>query len=636
MEVKNRIAVISNWPDHPNAERENIARIQAAVRQIGACCIVIDKNGYDLETGIEIENDDVDFVISLHFETPKNYDIFSYIALWNPLAFYFEWGYKKCSDHIATHDDSLSCLSTWADDHIQRLIHHDKTRLPPVFTLSHSLSTPIYQPRSINNQNDHPKFFYCGINWERLGNRKGRFEDTLKVLDKKNLVKIYGPKMMQGIDVWEGYRNYVKSIPFDGKTIINEIASCGIALVLSSEAHCQSSLMSNRLFEGLAAGAVIVADQNPFIKKYFGESVLYFDNTGTVKEVTEQIIGCYEWIKKNPEQARSMATKAQQIFLEKFDLSKQLQELLTNHPKRKVQLQELYLAKDEEIQVNMLHILHKPSFDGFEVLLKSLAKQSYKNFSLVVYVNNAIVEDIAAYKTMAVNLDIQCDFIEKTLSDSKGRVLISSGQLVKEFAEGLSDEQLLHVSSGDVKFYIDHLSSLVRQFHDAPEKELFYSDIIAKYYDVNKIEKKQLFRTKSDDLIHSSSIFFIPFMCRANLLKISESYFINYFDNLLFPYLFELVKDNKISTNKTTIQISTLYDIQLLSVQEQLELVRERFILSGTFDTRKELDVYAAINNLPDMSKARLAEMLLKNIPLKTKVRNMAKNIYNSVRQLPI
>lgn len=632
--ISNQIAVISNWPEHPNAERENIARIKVAAGKIGVSVIIIDKNGYDLATGIEIENDDIDFVISLHFETPKSYDAYSYIALWNPLAFYFEWGYKKCSDHVVSHDDTLSCLSSWADDHIQRLIYYDKTRLPPIFTLNHSVADPIFKPKLLNN----PKFFYCGINWERLGNKKGRFEDILLALDKKNIIKIYGPKVVRGVKVWAGFRNYVKSIPFDGKTIISEIAKCGISLVLSSEAHYQSSLMSNRLFESLAAGAIIIADHHPFIREYFGDNVLYIKNSGTNKEITQEIMHQYHWIKKYPEKAQSMATQAQKIFLEKFELSKQLKEIVTHHSKRKAQLEALYLAKNEEIHLNLLHILPRPNLEEFEVFLTSLAKQSYKNYSLFVYINSHLAsdEDISLYKSVASDLNIKCDFIETLICNSQGKILVSCGKLIAKFTERLMENDYMHVSVGNVKFFTHHLSSIIRKINDKPEYKLYYSDVIIKHKDQSNVEHRELFKIRPDSLNNCANIFFTPFTCKAHLLKNEASHFINYLDNLLFLYLFELVKNSKSSTNKSTVLSTSIYEQQLLSNQQQLEIFKERFPFSYMLVNQNELDIYSAIDQLPSLAKAKLAEDILRNIPLKKTVRSMAINIYRVARDYSI
>ena len=279
----NKIAVVQMWPEIKAAEDEVIVRIENTCKKIGIEVILIKTDGTLVESPEkQITQNDVDFVIHLHFETPKTYDAFSFVALWNPLQFYFDWGYRKYSNNIRTHDDFLSCDSPWADDHIKRMILNDASHFKPKFYLFHSLSTPICNP-SLGKQ----KLFYVGINWERLGKSKGRHQELLESLDKSGELIIYGPKKFQGVNVWNGFKSYAGPLPFDGESVIHAIHEAGITLVLSSQAHKESELMSSRLFEGLAAGSVIIADENKFAHIHLVDTILYIKTEGvTSKEIT--------------------------------------------------------------------------------------------------------------------------------------------------------------------------------------------------------------------------------------------------------------------------------------------------------------------------------------------------------------
>ena len=212
----NKIALVQMWPEIKAAEDEVIARITNSCKSLGVEVVLINTTGR-LVTSPEtkITSKDVDFVIHLHFETPKTYDAFSFVTLWNPLQFYFDWGYRKFSNNIVSHDDFLSCDSACADDHVRRQILSDQTHLEPHFNLFHSLSTPICKP-SLGNK----KLFYVGINWDKLGKGKGRHQDLLQALDKSGELVIYGPDLFQGVDVWEGFKSYVGPLPFDGESVI--------------------------------------------------------------------------------------------------------------------------------------------------------------------------------------------------------------------------------------------------------------------------------------------------------------------------------------------------------------------------------------------------------------------------------
>ncbi len=87
------------------AEDECIARIRATAEQFGLECVEVDARGrLHSDPSVAIDSSNVDFVLHLHYETPKCYDAFSFVALWNPVAFYHHWGYERCSRNLTTHD----------------------------------------------------------------------------------------------------------------------------------------------------------------------------------------------------------------------------------------------------------------------------------------------------------------------------------------------------------------------------------------------------------------------------------------------------------------------------------------------------------------------------------------------------
>jgi hypothetical protein len=94
----NKFAIVKLWPKLKTAEDECIARIKIAANDIGVECVEINSDGYFLEDlNQRVSQDNVDFVIHLHYDTPKSYDAFSFVALWNPVRFYHEWGFSRTS-----------------------------------------------------------------------------------------------------------------------------------------------------------------------------------------------------------------------------------------------------------------------------------------------------------------------------------------------------------------------------------------------------------------------------------------------------------------------------------------------------------------------------------------------------------
>ncbi|MDQ7989776.1 MAG: glycosyltransferase [Candidatus Dactylopiibacterium sp.] len=367
-----RFAIVKLWPTLKTAEDECIARITQAARQLGIECIEIGPDGTWLSDSTRnVNQGNVDFVIHLHYDTPKNYDAFSFVALWNPLKFYFEWGYERCSRNLTTHDDFISCGSDAADDHVYRMIRGEKTHLPAKFRVYHSTPGVVHEP-TLGDQ----KLFYAGINWEAVSGGKSRHQEVLKLLDKTGGLRIYGPQTFHGIKVWAGYQSYVKEIPFDGISMIHEIAKAGVALVLSSPAHKKSALMSTRLFESISAGAVVICDENPFAQKFFGDSLLYIDSRSPVQQMLGDIQKHLAWIRQNPQAAKELAAKAQKIFSEQFTLVKNISELYQGFPARKKELEARAAGGGNPLRTKVFLLMPKYSE---EILRKHLAsaKQTY-------------------------------------------------------------------------------------------------------------------------------------------------------------------------------------------------------------------------------------------------------------------
>jgi len=62
-------------------------------------------------------------------------------------------------------------------------------------------------------------------------------------------------------------------------------------------------MMSCRIFESAAAGAVIICEENAFARRHFGDSLLYIDTTLTPEETYGQVQSHLAWIKSEPDKA---------------------------------------------------------------------------------------------------------------------------------------------------------------------------------------------------------------------------------------------------------------------------------------------------------------------------------------------
>jgi len=191
------------------------------------------------------------------------------------------------------------------------------------------------------------KLFYCGVNWDKLRSSDS-YKRCFQMLDQTGLMDFWGPK--NGLDAW-GLHSYKGVLPYNGISLINGIKKCGAALLLHSQEHLQHDVISGRIFEAAAAGAVIISDRHKFIEKEFGDTVLYIDidknNKLSAEEMFKQINNHLTWILDNPDQALEMAQKAHAIFDAKFTLEAQLKRLGDFHNQHKMfyDFSEIDLAK---------------------------------------------------------------------------------------------------------------------------------------------------------------------------------------------------------------------------------------------------------------------------------------------------
>lgn len=316
--INHKVGLVRMWPDQAVAEHENIERLRAGFRLLGIETVEVDRYGVLINSpGQKVTDADVDFIIHLHFETSKTYNVTSVAALWNPTKFYYDWGFDRFWGNQITHDVFAYTGSHEIASLLRATRGIDEKQLPK---LNHTLAEPIYSPKS------HAAYrvFYCGINWEVISGKSGRHDVVLRALDDTGILDIYGPKTLQGKEVWSGYKGYKHPLPFDGRTIIQKIAEAGACLVFSSEAHIDSNVMSNRLFEALAAGAVVIGDEHPFIREAVGDNYICVPSSLSHQERVAAIVRSLDHFSRNPEEGVRMAKAAQDAFLEKYFLCDQL------------------------------------------------------------------------------------------------------------------------------------------------------------------------------------------------------------------------------------------------------------------------------------------------------------------------
>jgi hypothetical protein len=469
--MKNKFAIVCEWPEANAAENETIRRFKIASEKIKKSVVVINKYGNILdeefrETSDIIDESKVDFVINLHFASPKCYDGFSFVALWNPLKFYFDWGYDKTSLNLLSHQDFISCLSDVADDHVKRLIDfNNSNHLYPKLVINHTNSGPYFEP---NNKRE--KIFYCGINWDKtLG--KSRFEEIFQALDNKAILKIYGPqKISKKIRPWKGFKSYIDEIPFDGVSIFKEISKCLLGLALSHEAHIESEIGTSRVFELIAGGALPICDENNFFIKNFGDKVLYVK--GSDEDKIKQITEHYNWALNNKYKVSEMVENLQDYVKNNFDLSKQISNFYNSFQQRRREVEANYCAKEEKFKVNIFYFCDDDTTkNNIEHFLNSIKNQLYKNLEVNILIKKHELENLK----VSNKYSFEINYLEHTVNDNNKIGLIIEQNLsnIK-----ISENNLFLFTNKNECFFYDHISSMVRCFEDNENIDLVKSDTV--------------------------------------------------------------------------------------------------------------------------------------------------------------
>ena len=157
---------------------------------------------------------------------------------------------------------------------------------------------------------------YAGTNWDGL-----RLKEVFEILAASGEVLFYGPaRKWKHVD----QRAVKGEVPFDGKSLLRTYRRHGIALALSHPQFVAEQIPNNRIFEGSAAGALVISSDYALVRDWFGDSFLYVDQTQEPAKVAEEVLAHLAWVRRNPEAAQAKARAANAIFRQRFAMEKML------------------------------------------------------------------------------------------------------------------------------------------------------------------------------------------------------------------------------------------------------------------------------------------------------------------------
>ena len=474
---KVKFAIIDTWPwGVKNAESEVINRMKVAAENIGAELICVTKEGFLVDehfqkTNEKVDSSELDFVLSMHYEDIKMQDAFHYHILWNPPKITLQYDlYHLYAKNIASHDDYLIYDDGGMSFHLKTLLSDHPRDLANASSLTASFSKTAAIPPQIP---ENPVLFYCGVNWERfIQGAESRHGGLFSLMDQQKDVNLYGPEHS-----WDGYKRYHGSIPFDGTSLINEIHQCGVVLALSSDYHYRAGAATNRIYEACAGGAITISDTNRFIKKHFGDSVLYIDyDKKHPDKMFTQIRMHLDWIRRHPDKALEKAQRAQQIFIEKFSLEKQLSDIISNHSKRKEAVKRAIHAIDTQAKTLFILFLDTDVLTSNELVILDNAihnaeVQKDANVALAVCCDNRIEKELQKHiKDSTVPIDlIGVDFF-----DNFSNKILSRGEAFAKIINEIAHQYFILLDGSETMFST-HVTTLVRLLEDHAQSIAAYS-----------------------------------------------------------------------------------------------------------------------------------------------------------------
>lgn len=412
-----KVAFYNIFEELKNAEQETLLRLDYCFKKQGHTLLITNKYGMIVSEGIDngkhIEDVDIDFLFTyntLELALMTFPDVFSIFFHWAPIGFLANFQSLLLMKYFNLFD-YFAC--TYEQDIFSRVARIPTTDIPFIGS-----SIPKDFAIKARKHNDR-KLFYVGLNFERCCEGKMRYEKLFTQLDSSNKIEIYGPEKVYGVsNLWAGFKNYKGEIPFDGYSILKKINQAGICLAINSPMHNDANGVSNRTYEAAAAGALIISDDNSFVRKYFKDSVFYLDKNLNEVDSSKKILEILDWANQYPEEAYEMAKRSNEIFINELSLDDMVSNLISHTQKAITKLHN----KDE--QKDVIDVICFIENNDFEKLKIQLERQYYQNLHLI------IISDEKTFEKIKSEINYPYHFI-KSDSEFKGRDFIKAIKYLK-------------------------------------------------------------------------------------------------------------------------------------------------------------------------------------------------------------
>src|SRR5271157_1055011 len=220
------------------------------------------------------------------------------------------------------------------------------------------------------------KIAYCGTNWDA---HRG---EIVRLLGRHDGIQVFGPE-----ESWTGLdaRSYGGMLPFDGESVQRRYAANGLGLCLLSEDHRRDDVVSNRVFEVASVGAIAISADIPWLRRRFGDSLYYVDQSLPPAYLVRQILLRRDEIYRDPQAAIEKAHRAREIFERQFAAEVLLGNAVAHHRRLSGQREAgLAAAARRAPLISVIVRCGSRPAGMVRRAVESLARQSYGRFDVIL------------------------------------------------------------------------------------------------------------------------------------------------------------------------------------------------------------------------------------------------------------
>ena len=226
------------------------------------------------------------------------------------------------------------------------------------------------------------KITYCGAHCDT------RRAALIALLARHEGVEVFGPEQS-----WAGLdrKAYGGMLPFDGVSVQKKYAENGIGLCLLSDGHYRDDVISNCIFEIASVGAIAICPDIPWLRRNFGDSLYYIDQSLPHPYLARQILLRREEICRDPAAAIEKASRAREIFERHFAAEVLLENAVAYHHRVSTERQAtLTRAAQHAPLISVIVRCGSRPLDVVRRAVESIASQSYGRFDVILVRHSAM------------------------------------------------------------------------------------------------------------------------------------------------------------------------------------------------------------------------------------------------------